>query len=206
MVETPTSIIHHRIRRWQELGDRFHMMIGYCIGAWADVDDALFQVFRECLGPLDQSAIIYFKTPGLDVRFSLTDEIVRSVLPEPERKDGGHKHEDVLAWENTIKGHQDLLHTRRRIAHHPAAIRHDGGLAGFLLIGVPTPLPSWYEIYMSEHEKLRGKKADAPALRIEDLERHIEAVGDLGDRLRAFLSDVLLRPAEEPRLPTPSPP
>jgi hypothetical protein len=72
MIDTPTPIIHPHAKRWQELGDEFHMMVGYYIAVWAYVDDALFQVFRECLGPLDQSAAIYFKMPGLDARFSLT--------------------------------------------------------------------------------------------------------------------------------------
>jgi hypothetical protein len=72
MIDTPTPIIHPHAKRWQELGDEFHMMVGYCIAVWAYVDDALLQVFRECLGPLDQSAAIYFKMPGLDARFSLT--------------------------------------------------------------------------------------------------------------------------------------
>jgi hypothetical protein len=58
------------------------MMVGYCIAAWADVDEQLFRIFQDCVGPLEQSAIIYYKTPGLDARFTLTNEIVRSILPK----------------------------------------------------------------------------------------------------------------------------
>jgi hypothetical protein len=47
----------------QREADEFHMMLGYCIAAWADVDDLLFRIFRECIGPHLQCAIIYYKTP-----------------------------------------------------------------------------------------------------------------------------------------------
>jgi len=57
--------------------DEFHMWVGYCITAWAEVDDVLFCIFRDCVGPSEQCAIIYYKTPGLEARFSLIDEIVR---------------------------------------------------------------------------------------------------------------------------------
>ena len=30
----------------QREADEFHMMLGYCIAAWADVDDLLFRIFR----------------------------------------------------------------------------------------------------------------------------------------------------------------
>jgi hypothetical protein len=77
-------------KSWQELGDEFYIMIGQCIAAWAQVDDELFRIFRSCLGPYEQSAIIYYRTPGLDARFGLTDEIVRSVLPERPNPALGH--------------------------------------------------------------------------------------------------------------------
>ncbi len=189
------------------------MTIGYCIAAWADVDDILFQIFSDCIGPRDQSAIIYFKTPGLEARFSLTDEIVKSVLPEPERKSGGHDHPSVIAWKKAIDGYQDLLSTRRRIAHHPVAVKIEypqGALLnryppGKMPIGGAVPaIRSAYEIYMSENEKLRGRSADLPALRIKDLEDHQAAVGALANRLLGFLIDVLSKPGVG--LPSPNPP
>ena len=76
--------------------DKFHMMLGYCISAWAEVDDLLFRIFRDCVGPYEQCAIIYYKTPGLEARFSLTDEIVKSVLPK--KLPGEHDHPSVQAW------------------------------------------------------------------------------------------------------------
>ena len=83
---------------WQELGEEFHLMIGECVAGWAHVDDELFRIFHHCVGPLVQCSIIYYRTPGLDVRFALVDEIVGSVLPKRERRSGGHDHPSVKAW------------------------------------------------------------------------------------------------------------
>ena len=76
---------------WQELADEFHMMIGYCVTHWARVDDELFRIFRHCVGPNEQSAIIYYRTPGLDLRFGLTEELVLSLLPKRPAKSGSHE-------------------------------------------------------------------------------------------------------------------
>jgi hypothetical protein len=62
--------------------NEFYMMIGYCIAEWAGIDDELFRIFQHCTGAKEQqAAIIYYRTPGLNVRLGLVDEIVRSVLP-----------------------------------------------------------------------------------------------------------------------------
>jgi hypothetical protein len=186
-------------------GAKFHMMVGYCIATWADVDDGLFRIFRHCVGPIQQSAIIYYKTPGLEARFTLTDEIVRSVLPKPKKKSGGHDHPSVAAWTKTIKGYGDLLSIRRRIAHHPIAIRTDPNLYtslfnqlqfGKVTMGSSVPPLSWFEIYVTQHEKLRANSADLAGLRIEDLQSHLEKVGALGSRLLSFFIDVLSKHVE----------
>jgi hypothetical protein len=141
----------------QREADEFHMMLGYRIAAWADVDDLLFRIFRECIGPHLQCAIIYYKTPGLETRFSLTDEIVRSVLPK--KKPGGHDHPSVKLWDTTIKSRHDLLPIRRRLAHHPVAVRmraHSLSLLntaplGRATIGGLVHQFSWTELYATEH-------------------------------------------------------
>jgi len=165
-------------------------MIGQCIAAWARADDELFGIFRDCLGPYEQSAIIYYRTPGLDQRFSLTDELVRSVLPKRVKKSGGHDHPSVTAWNKAKDGYQELLAVRRRIAHHPVTIRWRPFAVGD---PINTPPPSWFEIYISQHEQLREKSADIPPLRIEDLRKHLAAVERLRERLHHFYHDVLIK-------------
>jgi hypothetical protein len=145
MVEVPP-------KTWQKLGDRFHLMIGECIAAWAQVDDELFRIFHHCVGPLQQCAIIYYRMPGLDARFNLVDEIVRSVLPKRLRKSGGHDHPSVKAWIKAKGDYQMLLSVRRRIAHHPVGVRRGSIYLDVSFTDVPPP--SWFEIYVSEHERL----------------------------------------------------
>jgi hypothetical protein len=181
-------MIYGPSQAWQELGDEFHMRVGYCIAAWAEVDDELFRIFRDCVGPYEQSAIIYYRTPGLDVRLSLTDELVKSVLPKPAKKSGGHETAELKAWKKAIANFRELLAIRRRIAHHPIAIRQHPLVLG---LSVATP-PSWFEIYVSQHEKLRT--GDLPPLIVKDLKDHLVAVIHLRDRLRRFFHDVLTKP------------
>ena len=168
----------------QQEADNFHMMLGYCIVAWADVDEILFRIFRDCLGPYEQSAIIYYRTPGLDVRFKLTDEIVKSLFPK--KKPGEHNHQSILAWQKAIKGHGDLLGVRRRLAHHPTQVRMnilEGGAFNTAPFNAEVTAFSWVESYVGDHEKMRGQAgSEKPPLRFKDLEDHHEAVGAMADR------------------------
>ena len=194
----------------QELGEEFHLMIGECVAAWAQVDDELFRIFLECLGaPAPQCAIIFYRLPGLDVRFNLTDEIVRSVLPPRARKQGGHDHPSVVAWTKAKqgsakakdRGYQHLLAVRRRIAHQPVGIQ--SGPYYWNVSFLDTPPPSWFEIRVGEFERLREKEAELPGLAIEDLRIHIRDVIALRDRLHRFYYDVLLKRHEESPLTDP---
>lgn len=196
-----------RIAAAQKESDKFHEMMGYCIAVWADVDDTLFRIFQHCVGAPLQCAIIYYKTPGLEARFSLTDEIVRSVLPR--KKPGEHDHAYVKRWDKAIKKRGDLLAMRRRIAHHPVAVRMNVRIAGMfgtmpynrMPIGGAVDQFSWLELYMSESEKVRGRDAHLPALLLKDLEDHFDAVATLANDLLGFLIEVLSKPSAELILP-----
>jgi hypothetical protein len=183
---------------WQELGEEFHLMIGECIAGWAHVDDELFRIFHHCVGPLVQCAIIYYRTPGLDVRFGLVDEIVGSVLPKREPRSGGKDHPSVRAWKTAKGNYQSLLGVRRRIAHHPVQIQHFARYYG------DAPPLSWFEVYVNNNERLREKEANIPPLRIDDLRSHLVNVDRLSGRLHQFYYDVLIKRHEETPLPVPS--
>lgn len=177
---------------WQELGEQFHMMIGVCVAAWAGVDDQLFRIFHACVGPYEQCAIIYYRTPGLDIRLELTDELVLSILPRKKRKSGGHDDRAVKAWKQAKNGFKDLLAVRRRIAHHPVTIKSEPIRLADLGKLREFP-PSWFEIYVSYHEQQREKSTDIPPLKIDDLRDHLIAVGALSSRLHNFYLDTLLK-------------
>ena len=69
------------MEKWGQAYQEFYTVVGRCIAEWGNVEDWLFKLCRECLGPYEQSAIVYYRTPGVDVRLKLVDELVRSILP-----------------------------------------------------------------------------------------------------------------------------
>lgn len=179
---------------WEDRRDEFHMVMGYCVAAWAEVDDQLFRIFRDCMASHDQSAIVYYRTPGLNVRLGLVTEIViTTLLPSWERP--GHADHRMKAWKAAIKGSRDLLSVRRRIAHHPVRTSQSTAV-GWAFAPV--------EIQVGEHEGLRDSAAKLAPLQIEDLEKHRIGVEKLRDRLRSFFENVLTKPP--PASPPPAPP
>lgn len=167
----------------------FHLAIGKCISAWAWVDEGLFQLFAACVKPRTQAAIIYYRTPGLEVRLGLTDEIVRSVLPKPGRKNGGHDHQHVKEWAVLRNEIQKLLETRRRVAHHPVHVSFWGveedetGKVSDVDLDATS-----FEIYVSAHERDRNPAKEWNALSIGDLNEHHTAVRAMEEKLDQFLS------------------
>lgn len=141
---------------WRKSCDEFHMVMGYCIAAWAGVNDQLFNIFRDCVGPLDQCSVIYYRTPGLDARLSLTAEIVRTTLvPSWERP--GNADPRMKEWNAIAAQFRRLLAVRRRIAHHPVRTEP-------LRVGMPVGIPlTEFEIYVGRHEELRESAAKLPA-------------------------------------------
>lgn len=190
-------------KRSLDLSSEFHMLMGYCIAEWANADQRLFEIFRDCIGPYEQSAIIYYRTPGLELRLGLTDEIVLSVLPQRERDSGGHDHPDVARWKVLKKRFSDLLSIRRRIAHHPVSESRNM-LAAYMMGVIPNNLSllslstgdqenSWYSVYASQHERIRGRESDQKPLTRIDLINHWTAVSDLAADLLRFLTEVIAK-------------
>jgi hypothetical protein len=153
---------------WQRLGDEFFLMVGNCITEWARVEDALFNICWRCLGgSKETAAIVYYRTPSIDVRMSLTDELVKSVLPKRARKSGGHDHSDVKLWNDIETDFRDLQQPRNQIAHHPVTVQQRRFSAND---AVGTPIfESWFEIYVSQAEQLRERSTRFKPMRVDDL-------------------------------------
>ena|SRR5215831_8197282 len=106
--------------------DEFHKWMGYCISAWAQIEEHLFNVCWKCLGSpqKEPAAIVYYRTPGVNARLGLIDELVKSALPKPERKSGGHQHADVARWELIEEKIRFELAIRRK-KNCPSACPHE---------------------------------------------------------------------------------
>jgi hypothetical protein len=162
--------------------------MGECVSAWAWVDETLFKIFKACVGPPAQCAIIYYRTPGLDVRLGLTNEIVKSVLPKPKVKNGGHPHSSVKTWDALRKEMVSLLHTRRRVAHHPVHITIWGSEdENGKVSDVSLELTS-FEIFVSSHEQSRDDEKVFQPLTMTDLKNHATAVQQLSENMELFMS------------------
>jgi hypothetical protein len=186
-----------------EEGREFFEILGRCIAAWASVDDELFRIFRECVGPHEQSAIIFYRTPGLDARLNLADEIVKSAFPRPDQSNA-HPPLGVKAWNALVSKFKDLLHVRRRLAHHPVGqgwpSENGTALVGSSEIGgsmLNEPLYSRLEVDVGEHERARRSSASLKPLTITDLNQHLSSVRALANALNDFLRDVLVPQREE---------
>lgn len=175
----------------QELADDFLLQVGACITQWADVEEELFEICLACLGcPRERAAIVYYRTPTIDTRLKLVDELIEAVFPKPDRPSGGHVHPDIKRWRRIRTSFETALRTRSRIAHQPMATRSELRNIGLLLLGWYQE--SWFEIYVSRNEQYRKKAANTPALRINDLKAHYRVVLSLKDGLRSFRADVLI--------------
>lgn len=183
----------------------FNMLIGQCITAWSKVEERLFDICWHCLGsPKEQAAIVYYRTPTVDARLTLADELVKSVLPKPARKSGGHPHSSVKKWNKLEADLKSKLAIRRRIAHQP--VRPNEASFGFddsdAFKGSEFKL-SWYELYVSENEDARGKELEPKTLIVTDLLDHGSAVMRLADGLKAFHDNELLAHAPKSAAPDP---
>jgi hypothetical protein len=179
-------------QRLQEFGDEFSLMVGNCISQWAHVQDELFDICWRCLGcPKEKASIVYFRTPTIEARMTLVDDLVHSVLPKRVKKSGGHDHDDLKLWKDIVTDFKDLLQPRNQIAHHPVFFRSP------LFPGPNAGSPpkdeteSWFEIYVSQNERLRKRSKAYKPMLVSDLRDHLIAVNLIIDRLSRFLYQIL---------------
>jgi hypothetical protein len=188
-------------KSYDQTRNEFHMMIGYCVAEWAGIDDELFRIFQHCTGVKEkQAAILYYRTPGLDSRLKMVDEIVRSVLPKKPDRAGSHDHPDVKRWKKISAQCSNLFGTRRRIAHQPVRAQETLAPAG------PPPIPYLYimdqsvnnmtmqasfEIYTSQTEMMRGKESKLSPLTLTDLQEHQKTTSQVRSQINMFFREVL---------------
>ena len=165
---------------------QFLHYLGFAITEWAHIEAELFQVCEAILQTQRKLvAIIYYRTPTLDARLKLTDELILAIAPQPERKSGGHPHPTIKLWSNLRKDIEKSLPTRNQLAHSPAA-----PLAKFDQNDGAIIVDIGYASYMSNTEQLRGGKPK-DALKLRDMQYHIASVSKLINRLRNFRIDEL---------------
>lgn len=188
-------------------GEEFYQWIGICITSWAKVENILFSICGIALGSTDESAaIIYYRTPTLDSRLSLTDELVRLKLPKKEKPDGGHDDSLVTEWVEIEKSIRALLAFRNAMAHQPVYMAASVDITvvspGTPIVddGVPPTTKNWLQIYASTSEQKRGKKISIGPITTPNLKAHYVSVWKIRERIQTFRNKAL---ALQPKLPPP---
>lgn len=131
----------------------FHL--GWAITEWANIDERLFNICAIVLNVSKRlSAILYYRNNTLGSRLSFTDEIVRTVLPERDRKNGGHDHHTTKMWRNIFNLIDERLKFRNQLAHSPSGPRteiEDKADGSWHITDI------WWASYQSVSEQERGK-------------------------------------------------
>lgn len=144
----------------------FYQWVGRCIKEWAGAEDILFDICHRIIGAKRQIvAIIYYRTPTIDARLTLADDLVQAALPRRERQSGGHDHPHVARWKQLVKDIRALLPVRNLLAHSRVGrVRSSTSFEG--VEGVEDLTTRWFEIATALEEQLRGR----PEIVIRDKE------------------------------------
>src|ERR1700731_2781989 len=98
----------------------FFQRVGQCITQWSEIENELFRLCHLSLRcTLRRAAIVYYRTPSIEGRIALTDELIKSFLPQRDKKAGSHDHPSVKEWKDIISEIRSLLPQRNMIAHSP---------------------------------------------------------------------------------------
>jgi hypothetical protein len=173
--------------RLTERSNEFYSHLGIAITMWAGVEERLFEICAAILKSEPRHvAIIYYRTPSLEARRSLTNDLVVSLFPD--RESGQHATEEEKKWDAINKDIRTQLVTRNHLAHSPAS-----------LIVAPEPavfpranLDLWFASHMSDTERLRERKT-RDHMKIEDLKVHLAAVVVINNDLLSFGQNELTR-------------
>jgi hypothetical protein len=163
---------------------RFLMTLGKCVTDWARIEEQLFYMLQDMLGiTKEQCAIIYYRTPTLETRLQLVDEVLLDVFPKPQRRNGGHPHTDVKTWQFLLKDIRDELPVRNRLAHNPVGW---GIYAKTDERGQVTDVKIDVHSYPAHTEIARASSSEKEPLTLADLEKYERRILALHNRLNAF--------------------
>ncbi len=155
--------------------------MGYCIAEWSNVEEELFRICWQCLGSgVRQAAVVYYKTPSLEARLLLVDELIESLFPP--RRSGAHHPPAYKKWTEIRSELETLKPIRNRLAHHPVTPWDLEVVADDM---EPINL-AWHEIQTGYWERLRPKTKPYEPITVEDLIAHRPAVQSLAVKLLNF--------------------
>lgn len=122
-LQSQTSTFTYNLSNPNEHLQIFYAAIGICITEWSSIEHVLLQLCNLALKTTDKiTSIVYFRTPSLEGRTNLTDELLLAILPAREKKDGGHDHRLVKEWIGIRNDIKSELAVRNKLAHWSLAM------------------------------------------------------------------------------------
>ena len=106
-----------------EEAQKFYAALGQCITMWSHIEGRLFLVCNLCLRSDEAiAAIVFFRTPSLEARISLSNDLVTQRLqPEPLRS-GQHPPKLLKLWSKVHAELKQNIFFRNYIAHQPDSV------------------------------------------------------------------------------------
>jgi hypothetical protein len=166
----------------QQEADKFYATLGSAITDWSNLEQELFEITAAILDcTRERAAIVFYRTPTVDSRVTLTSDLVHSMFPR--HRPGEHPHLAVKTWKDLQAAIKDNLSVRNRLAHHPVApvvdiYESEDGEEHRIEIRQAS--------YISRTEHLRRREQAPDALGIEEIDAHMKIVSRLINRLRDF--------------------
>lgn len=160
---------------------KFYAALGKAITSWADLEEVLFAITLSILGcTRERAAIVFYRTPTIDSRVTLTSDLIHSFFPRHEP--GEQPDLRVKRWKEIQGEIKDNLSVRNRLAHHPVGpvvdlYESEDGKEHEVEIGQAS--------YISESERLRKREQPTP-LGINEIRVHTRIVSRLINDLRNF--------------------
>src|ERR1700690_2260787 len=96
---------------------RFYAALGTALTNWADLEDILFRIVHAILEcTRERAAIVFFRTPTLESRLTLTSDLIDSFFPR--HAPGEQPDHRIKKWKEIAAEIRGQLPTRNNLAHH----------------------------------------------------------------------------------------
>src|SRR6266513_2014915 len=166
----------------REEEDRFYAAIGRAITNWSSLETQLFEIAHLILGGRrDLASIVFYRTPTIETRLTLTSDLVEFVLPD--YGPGEHPDSALKTWRRLQGEIRTKLAIRNALAHDPV-----GSLSDIYesVDGKEIRIEITTASYTSLTAHLRRPGKSPGIIRLRDIETHSDVVTGLMNRLLSF--------------------
>jgi hypothetical protein len=134
------------------------------------------------------AAIVFYRTPTLDSRMTLTTELLHSWFPKPP---GSHGHPLLKEWLSLRARMTDLIPYRNLMAHHPIDMTGEKDyefkhLSDGNIELIPVDIKSHFKVETSKSEIRRGRIHTIKSLKDAEMPSHYKTILELHKDIRSF--------------------